>query len=398
MAGPYPLATLGPTITAAGISTPSYADIYASLQASSQGIYGSDQYISPDSQDGQMLAVFAKAYNDQNNAIVATYQSFSPSYAQGVMLSSLVRINGLKRDVATNSTVVVTVTGTVGTVINAGVVKDTLGNLWNLPATVTIPISGSIQVTATAQQVGAINIPISSANTIFTPQLGWTSVNNPSNASVPGAPIETDFALRIRQQQSVQLPASSPLGAIYAAIGQLPGVTRWTVYENNGATTDTNGVPSHSIDVIALGGDLTQIAQTIQQTKSEGTGTYGSTHETVNDATSGLPITINFDVLALTPIYVSVTVKALPGYVSTTNTAIQNAVAAFLNGLPIGEEVYYSQLYSPAGLDATGLGLTYYITALTVGTAPSPVGTANIPIAFNATAYCLPGNVAVTVT
>ena len=118
----------------------------------------------------------------------------------------------------------------------------------------------------------------------------------------------------------------------------------------------------------------------------------------MNDLTSGLPITINFDVLTLTPIYVSVTVKALTGYVTTTNTAIQNAVAAFLNGLPIGDEVYYSQLYSPAGLDAMGLGLTYYITALTVGTAPSPVGTSNIPIAFNATAYCLPGNVAVTVT
>ena len=215
MAGPYPLATLGPTITAAGISIPSYADIYASLQASSQGIYGSDEYISPDSQDGQMLAVFAKAYNDQNNAIVATYQSFSPSYAQGAMLSSLVRINGLTRDVATNSSVVVTVTGTVGTVINAGVVKDTQNNLWNLPATVTIPLAGSIQVTATAQQVGAINIPINTANIIFTPQLGWTAVNNPSNASVPGAPVETDFALRIRQQQFVQLPASSPLGAIY---------------------------------------------------------------------------------------------------------------------------------------------------------------------------------------
>ena len=108
--------------------------------------------------------------------------------------------------------------------------------------------------------------------------------------------------------------------------------------------------------------------------------------EIVTDATSGLPNTIKFDVLTLTTIYVSITLKALPAFVSTTVPVIQAAMAAFLNGLPIGNEVYYSQLYSAAQLDSQGLGATYYITALTVGTSPSPGGTVNVPIAFNAVA------------
>lgn len=397
MAGPYPLATLGPSITAAGISIPSYSDVYASLQASAQIIYGSDQYLDPDSQDGQMLAIYAKGISDANNATVAVFQMFSPSFAQGVPLSTLVRINGLTRNSATNSTAVGTIVGNAYQVINNGVVQDQAGKLWNLPASVTIPGTGSISVTVTAQQPGAITAPIGWINVIYTAQYGWASFSNTA-AAVPGAAVETDSQLRVRQANSVALPASSPLGAIYAAIGNIPGVTNWTVYENNTAVTDVNGVPSHTIDVIVQGGNLTQIAQTIQQTKSEGTGTYGGTSEVVYDATSNIPITIKFDVLTLTLVYVSITIKALPNFVSTTVPVIQAAVAAFLNALPIGKEVYYSQLYPAAQLDAQGLGSTFYITSLTVGTAPSPVGTSNVPIAFNAVASCTIADVVVTTT
>lgn len=391
----YPLSTLGPTITSAGITIPQYSDIYASLQASFQAIYGSDAYISADSQDGQLLAVFAKAISDVNQQLVALYQSFSPSYAQGVELSSLVRINGLTRDVATNSTAPLLIGGTAGTVITNGVAQDTNGNLWNLPASVTIPTSGSIAVTGTAQEAGALVALSGTISKIYNPQLGWTSVTSTAAATV-GAPVETDAALRVRQAASVALPASSPLGSIYAAIGQLSGVTNWTVYENSTAVTDANGVPSHSIDVIVAGGSLTEIAQTIQQTKSPGTGTYGGTSEVVTDATSGLPITINFDVLAQTAVYVSLTIVPLANYVSTTAAAIAAAISAFINSLPIGGDVYYSQVYAAAQLQDAGVGTTYYISSLTLGTTPSPTGTANLTIAFNAIANCPTSNVVVT--
>ncbi len=398
MPGPYPLATLGPTITSAGITIPQFSDIYASLQASFQAIYGSDAYISPDSQDGQLLAIFAQAIYDCDAAAVAIFNSFNPAFAQGTQLSSLVRINGLTRDIATNSTVEVTITGNAFTVITNGIIQDTQGNLWNLPATVTIPIGGSIQVNATAQQVGAINIPENSANIIYTPQLGWASVNNPSNVSVPGAPIEDDAQLRIRQAQSVALPALTPLDSIYAALAQLPGVTRLSVYENPTAATDGNGVPSHSIAPIVAGGNLTQIAQTIEATKSPGTGTYGTTSEVVVDP-SGFPVTINFFVLAEVPIYVIITLTSLAGFVGSTVTAIQNAIVAFLNGLNIGEDVYFSQLIGAASLVGTPLAATFNISFSTsyIGTAPSPASNADLVIAFNAAAEGILANIGVTV-
>jgi uncharacterized phage protein gp47/JayE len=396
MAGPYPLATLGPTITSAGITIPSYADVLASLQASFQAIYGSDAYISADSQDGQLLAVFAKAISDQNNQIVAVYQAYAPAYAQGAELSSLVRINGISRLVASYSTAVGTVVGNVGTVITNGVVRDTNGNLWNLPSSVTIPTGGSATITVTCQTLGAVVALSGTINQIFNPQLGWASFVNTSDAAL-GQPVETDAALRQRQALSVALPALTPLESISGAIAAVPNVTRSFVYENDTAVTDANGVPSHSISVIVEGGDVTAVATAIETLKSPGTGTYGTTSVVVTDPT-GLPVTINFFELDNIEIYVNITIKALPNYVATTAAAISTAVAAFINSLAIGGEVYYSQLYPAAQLDSAGVGATFYITALTVGTAPSPTGVVNIPIAFNAAAISDITKVLVTVT
>jgi uncharacterized phage protein gp47/JayE len=396
MAGPYPLATLAPTITSAGITTPTYADILASLQASFQQIYGSDAYIAPDSQDGQLLAVMAKAISDENDTMVAVYQAYAPGYAQGTELSSLVRINGLTRLVASQSTAPVLITGNAGTVITNGVVRDNNGNLWNLPTSTTIPIGGSTTITVTAQQAGAVVALSGTINQIFNPQLGWASAVSTSDASL-GAPVETDYALRIRQALSVALPALTPLQSITAAIAAVPNVTRSFIYENDTAVTDGNGVPSHTISAIVQGGDVTAIATAIERLKSPGTGTYGTTSETITDPT-GLPVTIRFYELTDVPIYVAVTIKALPNYVATTAVAIQTALVAFINSLAIGGEVYYSQLYPAAQLDSSGVGATFYITSLACDIVPSPTAMVNIPIAFNAAAVSDTTKITVTVT
>src|SRR5438270_9403277 len=147
MPGPYPLASLAAKIGPSGITAPSFNDILQSLIATFQSIFGSDIVLTPDTQDGQWLAVIAMAINDANQTMIAIYNGFLPTYAQGAGLSALVKINGIRRIPSTNSTATVTITGTVGTVINNGIVQDANGNLWNLPASVLIPVSGTINVT-----------------------------------------------------------------------------------------------------------------------------------------------------------------------------------------------------------------------------------------------------------
>lgn len=346
----YPLPTLGVTIDDAGITAPPFADILASLQASVQGIYGSDIYIDPDSQDGQMLGIVARAINDNNQGMIATYNAYSPTYAQGAGLSSVVKINGLQRDVATNSTVDVTLVGQAFTFISNGSVGDNLnlGTKWALPAQVTIPIGGSIDVTATCTQPGAIQAAANTITEILTPTAGWQTSTN-ADPATPGAPVENDPTLRQRQSVSTSLPAITPIDAIVASVANVTGVQRYRGYENDTGSTDLNTIPAHSISMVVQGGDSMAIAAAIAVKKSPGTGTYGTTSELVIDPI-GVPNTIKFYILATVDITVGITIRALTGFVSTTEALIQSSIAIYLSGLSIGELSYFGRLYNVASL------------------------------------------------
>lgn len=393
----FPLPTLAATITPAGISAPSYSDIYTSLQASFQSIYGSDSYIDPDSQDGQMLAVFAQAISDANNACIAVFNSFSPSTAQGAGLSSVVKINGLQRLIPTNSQVDLTITGIAGTTITNGIAVDTNNNQWLLPATVIIDASGAITATATAANPGSITAAPGSIISIGTPTVGWQTVTNNAAAAI-GAPVESDAALRVRQSISTENPALSVLAAIVGAIADLIGVIQLKVFENDTNFTDNNGIPAHSIAAVVEGGDATQIAQTIERKKSPGCGTFGSTTIEVEDST-GLPIDISFFVPTQVPITVYVTVKALPGYTSSTGTLIVQNIVNFITALGINANdglLSISALYAPAY--DTGFGKTYNITNLQISRSPAVPASTDLAIAFNELPVITTGDVTLNVT
>lgn len=395
MPGPYPLATLAPTISATGITAPSFADIFASLQASYQGIFGSDVVLDPSSQDGQFLAVIAQAQNDSNAATIAVYNAFSPATAQGAGLSSVVKINGIERETPSNSTAPMNIVGQTGTEIVDGVINDGFGNQWALPALVEIPDAGEIAVTATCGTAGAITAAENTITQIANPQFGWQSATNTAAATV-GAPVETDATLRIRQSQSTAIPSLSVLDGILGAVGDLPGVQRFTAYENDTSIPDANGVPGHSIAVVVEGGDITQICNTIALKKTPGTGTYGTTSQVVVDS-AGVSNTISFFIPTQERILVGLTIKALQGYLSTTGIAIQNALAVYVAALPIGAEVDINGLVAAATLP--GLSSTYKIVVggMLASIFPAVPAAADITIPFNAIAELAAGDVSLTV-
>lgn len=391
-----PLPTLGPTVSSTGISIPSYDDVLASLQAMFQSIYGTDTYLAADSQDGQWLAAIALAITDVNNSAVAVYNAFSPSTAQGAGLSSVVKINGLERDIPTNSTVNVTITGDVGTVITNGVVADSFGNLWNLPGTVTIPIGASIIVTATAQELGNIAAAPGSVTVIKTPTRGWASVTNAASATA-GAPVENDPQLRGRQSISTAQPARGITSAILAGVENVAGVQRAAIYENSGNTTDSNGVHANTVYLVAQGGDAMAVAAAIALRKPPGTGTQGNTTESVTDE-GNVTGNISFDVMTAALIKGNITGTALAGYASTTADKIKAAFVAYIGNLAIGEDVYRNRLFAPITLPGTPDGDTFNITAFTIAKNGGGFGTADLTINANEGAGSDVGNVTVTIT
>ena len=397
--------TLSPTsayVDITGIHAPDFIDVQNYLISQFQAIYGADIVVDPATQDGQLIGVLALAIADTNAACIAVYNAFSPSTAQGVGLSSMVKINGLARQIPSNSSAPLLITGSAGTVIINGIAQDTPGNDWNLPASVTVPPGGQITVTATCAVPGAISAPIGDITRIKTVTLGWQTVTNTS-AATPGAPVESDALLRIRQTQSTALPAMTVLDGITGAVAAIPGVVAVKSYENDTNSTDpTTTIPAHSIAVVVQGGDAHTIAQTILLKKTPGCYTFGTQTQSVADL-YGLLHTINFFIPTPVQVGVHITLKAKPGYSTLIGAAISSNVSAYINGLGSGVIVYYSKLWTPANLINTPSGGeqsdTYDITSMTIAT---PVGgtyaTANIPITIYQIANCTAANVVLTVT
>lgn len=365
-----------------GLHLPDYPAVLAYVQDRLRDIYGEDLYLEPDSQDGQMAAIFAGAIHDAFALTASVYNAFAPGTAQGESLSRQVAINGLRRQTATFSTASLRVVGAVGTVLRGAVAMDTAERRWRLPDTV-IPLSGEAVVTATAEAPGAIAAPAGDIARIATPILGWHAVSNPEPAT-PGRDVESDAALRRRQTRSTALPSRTVFEGVLGAVAAVPGVARLRGYENDGPGADSHGIPGHAIAVVVEGGDDQAIAETIAAKKTPGCGTFGTTAVPVRDR-YGVPVTIAFFRPTSVPIAALIRIRPLPGYLSTTGAAIRAAAAAALNALGIGEDVLISRLYAPiTATDPAPGQRTFDVLSIEAAADGGTLQAANIAIAFNA--------------
>ncbi|MGK2829254.1 hypothetical protein ACSI5F_03995 [Ralstonia pseudosolanacearum] len=392
------ITTVAPVISASGISAPAFSDVLSYIVAKYQGIYGSDVYLGNDSQDYQFLSAgIATPINDLNASIISAYNAYSPATAQQANLSSVVKINGLKRNTSGNSTVDQVIVGVAGTVISNGVTQDANGNKWSLPASVTIPPSGTITVTAICQTAGAVQAGIGAVNQIATPTNGWQSVTN-AFAAAAGAPVETDSQLKARQAVSTALPSRTVLEGTVGSVWAIPGVTRVTPYENDTKVVDANGIPGNNIYLVVEGGDATAIAQAIAAKKTPGTGTYGTTTVSVTDA-YGIAHPISFYRPTYDAITCAITLKALAGYTSTIGAAIQAAVAAYINavvigGAPSGYVEWDSALTAAKSVAGAN---TFRITSLALS-GPGGAGAPDVPLVFNHAGQATAASVTITAT
>lgn len=393
----FPLPTIACTTSPTGITGPGFSDILSSLQASVEATIGSDIYIDPDSQDGTFIAIYARAQADSNSATIAAVAQYNPQTAVGTGLDGAVKVNGIRRSSASNSSATVTIGGTAGTQIFGGQAQDTASNLWNLEDVVTIPPSGTIDVTATAVQNGNITAAIGAINKIFTVTLGWQTVTN-AEPALPGSPVEVDGALRERQVTATAINSETTLAAIDANVANVPGVARVLVYENDGTlfpVTDPNGIPAGMIAVVAQGGNIADVALAIQIKKDVGCGTFGTTTVDVTDST-GLVIPIKFSELVLVEYFAAINITPLTGFTTATGNNIVNALVAFISALGIGETAYKNWAEAVAGLSGVQQQ-TFVITSFTQGLAANPTTTADMTCLFNQAFTSSAGNIILNV-
>ena len=381
-------------IDAVGIHTFDLAAVLAALQARYRQIYGADVWLEPDCQDGQWLSEIGAAINDCGQLAVAAYNSRGPATAQGAGLSSVVKINGIRRKVASYSTADVEIVGQAGVQIENGKVRDVYGALWSLPAYVFIPETGVVTVTATCDTLGAIRAEIGEISQIATPVPGWQAVSNRAPAST-GQPVETDAQLRARQKVSTALPSQTMLDGINGALQAIlnipaasPRVLR--IYENDSDVVDARGIPPHCLAVVIEGGDSAAIANVIGLKKGF-CGTHGTESFPYTD-TSGITRQIRISRPRNVDITYRVSIKSTGALTNETQIAIQESIANWTNELGIGGGVLLTRAYMPANLFG-GAGSDQFEVvdgSLKIARDGGPTESRDVALAYNERPYCRP--------
>lgn len=355
----------------------------ADLTTQFQGIFGATIVLDPDTVDGQTLGIFAESINNLDMLLGQIYGMLDPNTATGAALQRLVQLNGITQLPGSYSTVTLTLGGTVGTPINAGALfHSTATNAtFATDVNVTIPMSGLIDVAATAAVIGAQAAPAGTITAIDTPVFGLQTVTNAAEA-ILGRDVETDGQLRARRSQSVAYPSQTIRDGIYAAIANLSGVLHAKVYENDQPVVDpVTGQAANSIYAVVDGGADQDIRDAILLKKTGGIPTLGTVAGNATDSQGNVHL-INFDRPTFTSIYVVVNVSARPGWPVDGDVQMQNAVVEWAAAhYDIGQEVIQGDIYEPL-LTVPGRS----ITSVFIGLAPAPTLSANIPIAYNALA------------
>ena len=385
-------------VTEQGLQATNRSAILQYLIEQFKTIYGDDAYVEVGTEDYNMLSALADMFNDMGMVAVDVSQGFNLQTATGFQLDNIATIfyNTVNRNPATYSTVTVQISGTAGTTIVNGQVRDQMGGIWNLESPITIGSGGTVDALATYSQSGAYYISanqISGANSILTPVAGWTNVLNAQGSSV-GSNVENDASFRYRLALKAQGQSLTVLESLYSNLSSVANLPYVMIWENDTSGTlsysnvSLSDIPSHSL-CISVYGDFTSvtdqtIAEAIYAYKGSGVGTYaptsgtGSTSYTITNAL-GTPQVINFVKAVSNAIPVNVVLQKLsttsPDVSDELETAISTAIQNYIQDEEIGSLVYASSLYlsvSEAINEIVGTSV-YNITEINFGTSTTTV-------------------------
>jgi uncharacterized phage protein gp47/JayE len=237
--------------------------------------------------------------------------------------------------------------------------------------------------------VGVFPQQAMSIDTISVPIAGWDSIINPISATT-GRLVETDEELRERFRNSKFFQSQNILEALLDALRNVEGVTDVVVYENDTDAPDINGVPGHSFLPIVLGGLPSDIGQAIWENKPTGIPSVGDTTVQIADS-QGFLHSISYKTPTEVPIYVTVSISNAGGIAGDAQAQIRQNIENYgEDNYFIGDDVIYSRFYTPINA-VPG----HMVNSLFIGTSPSPSGTANIVIDFDAVATFNPANIIV---
>lgn len=234
-------------------------------------------------------------------------------------------------------------------------------------------------VSFTATTTGAQALPAGSLTSIGSAIAGWGAVNN-LVAGATGRAVETDAELRLRHATSTRVSGAATVQAIRARLlADVDSVSYVAVYENRTSTTDADGLPPHSVQVVVSGGSDTDIGAKLWEVKPAGIETFGAITVSVTDD-NGDAQTVEFSRATTKYAWIRVSVNVLYPEETLTEsaaTAIRNAVLKTGQAMSVGEDIITQRFFGPIYGATTGIGSITVEAALTDGATDTPSYTTN---------------------
>lgn len=342
-------------VTEQGIITVDTSDIKSEVDEAYKQALSSNLNTDTSTPQGQLISNDVSFLKYAQQEAVLALNAMNVLTATGEDLDAAASVWGYVRKQAQPTVILATMSGTEGTIIPEDSIVASGDYQFKTLNSVTIDENGKATVEVSCLQNGKVIIAPNTLTEIINPITGWDSVTN-NNSGVVGYDKESDGAFRARITANwLNIRAKALLGAIHDNLAQLDGVRSVVTRENNTDVTQTvDGVSlePNSIYACILGGNNTDIARVLAQTKTMGAATNGDTTVIYTDPYSGvtqqylirrpdeivIDVQVNWRVNLYTPSDIDAQIaSALTDYVNTNPWGIGESITgnklsqAFLN-------------------------------------------------------------------
>ena len=315
---------------------------------------------------GRIISIQSAIHDNLNAKAEYILNSFSPFTAIGSQLSNLAPLMNKRRMPRIYSQVTLQFNADLNgaNVPDGTIVSSSLDRTKKFATTQRLIIApnGSGVVLAEAIEASDYKPAAGTITVIESGVYGVVSVTNPNDGTL-GRARETDAQLRFRMLQTSSAASGTPEG-IYTAVSQVDGVTYASVLENFTDTTNSSGMPPHSIMPVVDGGDDNEVALAILETRSAGIQFTTSsdmpeaTWENVSvvNPANGQPVMVWFVRPTNTTADIAIDISTDVNFPTDGQQLIKDEVVNFVNAWSIGKVLYASRLYTPVNL-VTGVDI-----------------------------------------
>jgi len=356
-----------PEFTSNGVSIQTFDEIFSELAQGYRDIYGQDINLSQESPDGQRVGIESRTLLDVQQFCVALANSFDPDFAFGQGIRKISKLSGIFPRPGTRSQwdLIIIVDRPV-TLQADYTIEDELGQKWLIPEAVELQ-PGANTVTFQAENFGEISGTAGAELEEVTFVRGVVSLTAAVDA-VPGRDEETDEEFRKRRNRSLENPAYSTVGALYAKLANLPGVTDLVVYENDMPFDDpVTGITANTVWAIVENGTVEDIVETLVKQRTSGSrtmgdvvGTYTETLIRPNGREFYMIHTMRFDRPRYVDLHIRLVATRKQTNIPIDVELIRQQIAE--RELVIGESIQAGELYE----NAYGAGTGYIVTDLMI--------------------------------